>query len=107
MILLIKKNNNDLNVLCQVTLDQLYALEVLEDSLIYTVPTCVPTIEARVDQVINVLHDTVTPLLTHNYSTISNLSSVLDSASEGQGTKASEILHDLHIHGYFHIMVIF
>ena len=29
------------------------------------------------------LHDTVTPLLTHNYSTISNLSSVLDSASGG------------------------
>ena len=29
------------------------------------------------------LHDTVTPLLTHNYSTISNLSYILDSASGG------------------------
>ena len=58
-------------------MDQLYALEVLEDSPIHTISTRVPIVEACVDRVVNVLHDTVTPLLTHNYSTISNLSSVL------------------------------
>ena len=76
-------DNNDLNVLCQVTLDQLYALKILEDPPIHTVSTCLLTVEAHVDWVVNVLHDTITLLLAFNYSTISNLSSVLDSASGG------------------------
>ena len=40
-----KKHNNNLNVLCDVTLDQLHALKVLEDSPIDTVSSCVPSID--------------------------------------------------------------
>ena len=38
-----KRHNNDFNVYCDVTLDQLHALEVLEDSLIHTISSCVPS----------------------------------------------------------------
>ena len=38
-----KKHNNDLNVLKHVSLEQLNALDILEDSPIHIVSSCVPT----------------------------------------------------------------
>ena len=67
-----KWHNNDLKVHKQVSLEQLYALEVLEDSSIHIVSYCMPTIEDQVNQVVNMLHDTVTPLLVHNQIKIKN-----------------------------------
>ena len=40
-----KKHNNDLNVLQHVTLEQLHALDILEDSPLHIVSSCVPTTE--------------------------------------------------------------
>ena len=65
-----KKHINNLNVLCDVTLDQLHALEVLEDSPIHMISSCVPSLDDWVDCVINMIKDDVTPLLTHHHSTI-------------------------------------
>lgn len=41
------------------------------------------TVQDRVDWVVNLLHDIITPLFVHNHSAISNLSSVLNSNSGG------------------------
>ena len=40
-----KKHNNDLNVLQHVTLEQLHALDILEDSPLHIISSCVPTTE--------------------------------------------------------------
>ena len=44
-----KKHNNNLNVLQDVTLEQLHALDILEDSPLHIVSSCVPTTKERVD----------------------------------------------------------
>ena len=42
-----------------------------------------PTVQHKVDKVVNMMQNVVTPLLTHHHSTISNLSTVLPSPSRG------------------------
>ena len=81
-----KKHNNNLNVLQHVTLEQLDALDILEDSPLHIVSSCVPTTDDRVDRVVNMLKDEFTPLLTTHHSAITNLSSVMGSASGGVPT---------------------
>ena len=76
-----KKHNNNLNVLQYVTLEQLDTCDILEDSPLHIVSSCVPITEDRVDWVVNMLKDEFTPLLTTHHSAITNLSSVMDSAS--------------------------
>ena len=44
-----KKHNNDLNVLQNVTLEQLHTLDILEVSPLHIVSSCVPTTKERVD----------------------------------------------------------
>ena len=81
-----KKHNNNLNVLQNVTLEQLHALDILEDSPLHIVSSCVPTTKDWIDCVVNMLQDEFTPLLTHHHSAITNISSILDSTSEGVST---------------------
>ena len=78
-----KKHNNNLNVLQNVTLEQLNALDILEDSPLHIVSSCVSTNEDRVARVVNMLQDDFTPLLTHHHSAITNIASVMDSTSRG------------------------
>ena len=72
-----------MNVLQNVTLEQLHALDILEDSPLYIVSSCVTTTKDWVDRVVNMLQDEFTPLLTHHHSAITNILSVLDSTSGG------------------------
>ena len=81
-----KKHNNNLNVLQDVTLEQLHALEILEDSPLHIVSSCVPTTKEQVDRVVNMLQDDFTPLITHHHLAITNLSSVMEAASGGVPT---------------------
>ena len=81
-----KKHHNNLNVLQHVTLEQLHALDILEDSPLHIVSSCVPTTDDWVDHVVNMLKEDFTPLLTHHHSAISNLSSLLGSTSGGVTT---------------------
>ena len=81
-----KKHNNDLNVLQDVTLEQLHALDILEDSPLHIVSSCVLTTDNQVDHVVNMLKEDFTPLLTHHHSAINNLLSLLDSTSGGVST---------------------
>ena len=76
-----KQYNNNLNVLQNVTLEQLHALDILEDFPLHIVSSCVPITDARVDHVINMFKDDFTPLLTQHHSVISNLSSLMGSTS--------------------------
>ena len=76
-----KKYNNDLNVLKHVTLEHLNALDILEDSPIHIVSSCVPTTDDRIDHFVNMLKEDVTPLLTQHNTVISNLLSLMDSTS--------------------------
>ena len=55
----------------------------MEDSPLHIVSSCVPTTDDRVDRVVNMLKDEVTPLLTTHHSAITNLSSIMGSASGG------------------------
>ena len=59
-----KNHHNDLSVLKHITLEQLDALDILEDSPIHVVSSCVPTTDDRVDRVVNMLKEDVTPLLS-------------------------------------------
>ena len=78
-----KKHHNNLNVLQDVTLEQLHALEILEDSPLHIVSSCIPTTEEQVHCVVNMLKDDITPLITHHHSAITNLSLVMKAASGG------------------------
>ena len=81
-----KKHHNNLNVLQNVTLEQLQALDILEDSPLHIVSSCVPTTDDQVDHVVNMLKEDFTPLLTHHHSAISNLLSLMGSTSGGVST---------------------
>ena len=81
-----KKHNNNLNVLKHVSLEQLHALDILEDSPIHIVSSCVPTTDDRMDQIDNILKEDVTPLLTQHNTVISNLLSLMGSTSRGVST---------------------
>ena len=81
-----KKHNNNLNVLKHVSLEQLHILDILEDSPIHIVSSCVPTTDDRMDHVVNMLKEDVTPLLTQHNTVISNLLSMMGSASGGVPT---------------------
>ena len=84
-----KKHHNDLSVLKHVTLEQLHALDILEDSPIHIVSSCVPTTDDRVDRLASMLKEDVTPLLSQQHNVISNLSSMISSASGGVATLPS------------------
>ena len=90
-----KKHNNDLSVLQDVTLKQLHGLEILEDSRLHIVSSCVPTTEECVDCVINMLQEDFISLQTHHHSAVSNLLSFLDTASGGVPTNKVAIDDDL------------
>ena len=90
-----KKHHNNLNVLKHVTLEQLHALDILEDSPIHVVSSCVPTTDDRMDHVVNMLKDNFTPLLTQHNSVISNLSSLMGSTSGGVSTNQVVTDNDL------------
>ena len=81
-----KKHHNNLNVLKNVTLEQLHALDILEDSPLHIVSSCVPTTDDRMDHVVNMLKEDFTPLLTQHNSVISNLLSLMGSTSGGVST---------------------
>ena len=81
-----KKHHNNLNVLQNVTLEQLHALDILEDSPLHIVSSCVPMTDDRADHVLNMLKEDFTPLLTQHHSVISNLSSLMGSTSGGVST---------------------
>ena len=81
-----KKHNNNLNVLKHVSLEQLHALDILEDSPIHIVSSCVPTTDDRMDHVVNMLKEDFTPLLTQHHNVIANMSSFIDSTSGGVAT---------------------
>ena len=81
-----KKHHNYLNVLKHVTLEQLHALDILEDSPIHVVLSCVPTTDDRMDHVVSMLKEDFTPLLTQHNSVISNLLSLMGSTSRGVST---------------------
>ena len=83
------KHNNDLSVLKHVTLEQLHALDILEDSPIHIVSSCVPTTDDRIDRLASMLKEDVTPLLNQQNNVISNLSSMIVSASGGVATLPS------------------
>ena len=84
-----KKHNNNLNVLKHVTLEQLDALDILEDSPINIISSCAPTTNDRIDHLVHVLKDDVTPILTQQNQVISNLSSMLSSTPGGVDTLPS------------------
>ena len=92
-----KKHNNNLNVLQNVTLEQLDALDILEDSPLHIVSSCVPTTEDRVTWVVNMLQDDFTPLLTHHHSAITNIASVIDSPSGG--VSINQVVTDDYLNG--------
>ena len=89
-----KKHHNNLNVLKHVSLGHLYALDILEDSPIHIVSSCVPTTDDRMDYVVNMLKEDVTPLLTQHNTVISNLSSMLSSTSGGVATDTNQVVTD-------------
>ena len=78
-----KKYNNNLNVLQDVTLEQLHSLEILEDLPLHIGSSCVPTTEERVHRVVDLLKDDITPLISHHHSVITNFFSVMETASGG------------------------
>ena len=90
-----KKHHNSLNVLQHVTLKQLHALNILEDSPLHIVSFCVPTTEDCVDKVVNMLKDDFIPLLTHHHSAITNIASVMDSTtgSTNTGSTTDSLAH--------------
>ena len=85
-----KKHNNNLNVLKHVSLEHLHALEILEDSPIQIVSSCIPTTDDRMDNLLHVLKEDVTPVLNQHHSMISNLSSVLPSG--GVATETTQVV---------------
>ena len=89
-----KKHHNNLNVLKHVSLEHLNALDILEDSPIHIVSSCVPTTDDRMDYVVNMLKEDVTPLLTQHNTVISNLSSMLSSTSGGVATDTNQVVTD-------------
>ena len=64
----------------------MHALDILDNSSLHIISSCVPTTEEQVDCVINMLQENFTPLLTHHHSSTSNLSSFIDTASGGNPT---------------------
>ena len=89
-----KKHHNNLNVLKHVTLEQLHALDILEDSPIHIVSSCVPTTDDRMDHVVNMLKEDVTPLLTQHNTVISNLLSFMGSTSGGVPPDTNQVVTD-------------
>ena len=84
-----KKHHNDLSVLKHVTLEQLHVLDILEDSPIHIVSSCIPTTDDRIDLLASMLREDVTPLLSQHNNVITNLSSIVSSASGGVDTLPS------------------
>ena len=82
------KHHNNLNIVCEVSLAELEALETLEHSPIHTVSSIVVSQEDQLTEVVNLLCDSVTPLLTNHDNVITNLASVVASASRGASTCA-------------------
>ena len=68
----------------------LHALEILEDSPIQIVSSCIPTTEDRMDNLLHVLKEDVTPVLNQHHSMISNLSSMLPSG--GVATETTQVV---------------
>ena len=87
-----KKHHNDLSVLKHVTLEQLHALDILEDSPIHVVSSFVPTTDDRLDHLVHMLKEDVTPVLTQHNTVISNLSSMMPSG--GVATETNQVVTD-------------
>ena len=64
----------------------MHALEILEDSSLHIVSSCVLTTEDQIDHVVNMLKEDFIPLLTHHHSAISNISTLLVPVSKGVST---------------------
>lgn len=75
------KYNNDLNVVHQVSLAELDDLEILENSPIHTVSSIIVSPEEQLTEVVNLLCDSVTPLLSSNDDVITYLALVIASVS--------------------------
>ena len=77
------KHHNNLNVVRKVSLAELDALEILEKTPIHTVSSIVVSQEDQLTKVVNLLCDSVTRLWTNHDNVITNLASVVASASGG------------------------
>ena len=81
------KHNNNLNVVQEVSLAELDSLETLENSLVHTVSSIVVSQEEQLNEVVNLLCDYVTPLLSTHDNVITNLALVIASASGVASTR--------------------
>ena len=80
------RHHHDLKAVSALSLAELDALETLEHSPMHTVSSLAVSQEDQLTEVVHLLRESVTPLLNNHGNVITNLASVMTSASGGAST---------------------